>query len=169
MSTTLKAILIIGALVVSGCTNPDRFGAGGPGGAGGIGVAGLGGPSDPTSPAYFQATIGDTVLFAVDQHNLTSEAQATLARQADWLIANAGYTALIEGHADEQGTRLYNISLGERRANSVREYLISRGVAAGRVSTISYGKERPLAVCSDESCWSRNRRSVTVVATGLTG
>jgi peptidoglycan-associated lipoprotein len=165
MTTILKAALLIGALALAACQNPDRFGAGAGDGAGGTGIdqSALGGVNDPRSPAYFKATIGDTVRFAVDQHTLTPEAQTTLAAQAQWLAENPGYAALIEGHADEQGTRIYNIALGERRANSVREFLISRGVSASRITTISYGKERPIAVCDNESCWSQNRRAVTVL------
>ena len=125
-----------------------------------------GDPSNPASPAYFAATVGDRILFEVDQSTLNTTAQAILARQAEWLNANPEYTATIEGHADEQGTRVYNFNLGERRANSVREYLISRGVAANRLQTISYGKERPLEICSEEACYEKNRRAVTVLAVG---
>ena len=169
MISMMKAATLVAVIGLAACTNPDRYGAGGAGGAGGLGgidVAGLGGVNDPTSPAYFQQTIGDKVHFAVDQHTLSGEAQATLARQAEWLVANPAYAALIEGHADEQGTRIYNINLGERRANAVREFLISRGVAAGRITTISYGKERPLAVCAEEACYAQNRRAVTVITAG---
>ena len=164
--TITKALLLIGALGLAACTNPDRF-ADGAGGAGGAGYGdAAGGVNDPNSPAYFNQTIGNMVHFAVDQHTLSGEAQQILAQQAEWLVSHPGYMALIEGHADEQGTRAYNIALGDRRANSVREFLISRGVAAGRITTISYGKERPLAVCSDENCYSQNRRAVTVITAG---
>ena len=90
----------------------------------------------------------------------------TLDGQAQWLLANASYLAVIEGHADEQGTREYNVALGARRANAVREYLILRGVPESRLRTISYGKERPIAVCSEESCYGQNRRAVTVISAG---
>ncbi|MBA4324974.1 MAG: peptidoglycan-associated lipoprotein, partial [Rhodobacter sp.] len=83
-----------------------------------------------------------------------------------WLNQNPGYAAIIEGHADEQGTREYNLALGARRAAAVQNFLISQGVAANRLRTISYGKERPIKVCSDEACWSQNRRSVTVLSAG---
>ncbi len=89
--------------------------------------------------------------------------------QAQWLMTNSDYLAIIEGHADEQGTREYNLALGARRANAVREYLISRGVPASRLQTISYGKERPIAVCSDEACYSQNRRAVTVISVASLG
>ena len=122
--------------------------------------------ADPASPAFFRDSVGDRVLFTVDQSALDDAARATLEAQAGWLAANPGYTAVIEGHADEQGTREYNLALGARRANSVQEYLVSRGVAPGRLSTVSFGKERPIEVCSEEACYARNRRAVTVLATG---
>jgi len=162
-----KALLLIAVLGLAACANPNRFGgAGGPGGAGGIDAGGLGSPSDPRSVAYFNQTIGDRVLFAVDQSNLDAQAQQTLIQQAQWLNANTQYSAIIEGHADEQGTREYNLALGERRANAVREFLISQGVAGSRLRTISYGKERPVQICSDESCYRQNRRAVTVLSAG---
>jgi peptidoglycan-associated lipoprotein len=126
----------------------------------------IGSASDPASPLYFSQTIGDRVLFVVDQSTLTPQAMATLDGQAQWLLTNSSYLAVIEGHADEQGTREYNVALGARRANAVREYLISKGVPASRLRTISYGKERPISLCSDESCYSQNRRAVTVISVG---
>jgi len=163
-----KAILMVLAMGLAACTNPGRFGAGGAGGADGSGFnsANLGGANDPSSPAYFQQTIGDRVLFAVDQSTLSPEATQILTQQARWLSNNTEFTALIEGHADEQGTREYNLALGARRANSVMEYLVSQGVSPSRLKTITYGKERPLAICSDEACYSQNRRAVTVIAAG---
>ena len=126
----------------------------------------LGAASDPTSPAYFNQVVGDRVLFAVDQSTPDAQAQATLDAQAQWLLSNTEYTVLIEGHADEQGTREYNLALGARRAAAVRDYLVSQGVPANRLTTISYGKERPLEICSNESCYRQNRRAVSVVAFG---
>ena len=167
--TILKMAVAAVALVALGaCTSADRFGAGSGDAAGGFGANGglAGSASDPTSPAFFNETIGDRVLFAVDQSTLTPEAQAVLDQQAVWLTQNGEYRALIEGHAYEQGTREYNLALGARRASAVQNDLISRGVAPGRVQTISYGKERPLAICSDESCYSQNRRAVTVITAG---
>jgi peptidoglycan-associated lipoprotein len=168
MTYVTKALLVVAVLATAACNaNANRFGgAGGAGGAGGIGVDGLGSPSDPTSVAYFNQTIGDRVLFAVDQSTLTPEGQAVLRQQAVWLMNNPGYTALVEGHADEQGTREYNVALGARRASAVQDFLVTQGVAPNRLRTISYGKERPLAVCSDETCWSQNRRAVTVLSAG---
>ncbi|TCP41719.1 peptidoglycan-associated lipoprotein Pal [Rhodovulum marinum] len=166
MTPISKTLLVVAALAVAGCSNPDRFGMGA-GGAGGAGAYGaLGAASDPTTVAYFNQTIGDRVLFAVDQSTLSDTARATLDGQARWLTDNPAYTAIVEGHADEQGTREYNLALGARRANAVQEYLVSRGVSPNRLRTVSYGKERPLEICSDEACYSKNRRAVTVVAAG---
>ena len=178
MNKFLVAVILVGALGLGACTRPDRFGAGADGGAGGsgglggtggIGQTGLGGANDPTSPAYFSQTIGDRVLFVVDQSTLTPEGIATLSGQARWLTTNSDYLAIIEGHADEQGTQEYNVALSARRANAVREYLISQGVSGTRMRTIPYGKERPIALCSEESCYSQNRRAVTVISIGATG
>jgi len=118
------------------------------------------------SPEFFQASVGDRVLFEVDQATLNPEAQSILNAQAAWLLQNAEFQTLIEGHADEQGTREYNLALGARRANAVQEYLISKGVAQNRLSVVTYGKERPLEICSTEACWSKNRRAVSVVSVG---
>lgn len=167
MSRLLTVALMVGALAISGCTRPDRFGGAGADGAGGVAGADNiqpGSPNDPASPAYFSQTIGDRVFFAVDQSSLTQEAMQTLDGQAQWLMSNPNYLIVIEGHADETGTREYNVALGARRANSAREYLISRGVPGNRLRTISYGKERPVATCASESCWSQNRRAVTVIS-----
>lgn len=165
------AVLLIGALGLTACTNPNKYGAGADAyGAGGAGAgAGItpGSASDPASPAYFQANVGDRVLFPVDQSSLTSEARATLDGQASWLANNTAFNATIEGHADEQGTREYNLALGARRANAVQEYLMSRGVAGTRLKTVSYGKERPIEICSEEACYAQNRRAVTVLQAGL--
>ncbi|MCZ4261037.1 MAG: peptidoglycan-associated lipoprotein Pal [Limimaricola soesokkakensis] len=180
MNKYLTASILVGALALSACTRPDRFGGGAGAGADGMGAgAGMGagfdqsaigqgglGAGNPNSPEYFAQSIGDRVLFAVDQSTLSSEAMATLDGQAQWLMTNTDYLAVIEGHADEQGTREYNVALGARRANAAREYLISRGVPASRLRTISYGKERPVATCSDPSCYAQNRRAVTVIAAG---
>ncbi len=170
MTYLSKTMILVAGLALAACTNPDRFedqaGLGGGGFGAGAG-AGAGSVSDPTSPAYFQQAIGDRVLFAVDQSTLSPAAQATLDRQAGWLMTNRDFTAVIEGHADEQGTREYNLALGARRANAVQEYLVSRGVAGNRLRAVSYGKERPIEICSNESCYAKNRRAVTVLAAGL--
>ena len=112
---------------------------------------------------YFIKNIGDVVLFEVDNSGLTALAKLTLDKQADWLSINNGYQVLIEGHTDEQGTRDYNLALGARRAQIVKEYLISRGVDPSNISIVTYGKERPIENCSAEVCWSQNRRAVTIV------
>ena len=116
--------------------------------------------------AYFNQTIGDRVLFPVDQSSLTPEARQILTQQAQWLNRQRDRSFTIEGHADEQGTREYNLALGARRANAVEEFLISQGVSANRMRTVSYGKERPIAVCSSEDCYAQNRRAVTVISGG---
>ena len=121
-------------------------------------LAGLGATAED-----FRNTAGDTVLFSQDQATLGVEARATLVRQAEWLKRNGSFSSVVEGHSDEQGTREYNLALGARRAAATRDFLISRGVAGNRLKTISYGKERPVAVCDDISCWSQNRRAVTVL------
>lgn len=171
MNRILTASLLISTLAVTACTNPDRFGSDGLGAGASAGAnTGIvpGSASDPGSTAYFQQTVGDRVLFAVDQSNLTTEGRATLDGQAAWLLTNTEYQAVIEGHADEQGTREYNLALGARRANAAQEYLISKGVPASRLRVVSYGKERPIEICSNEACYAKNRRAVTVLAGGLT-
>ncbi|RME16808.1 MAG: peptidoglycan-associated lipoprotein Pal [Alphaproteobacteria bacterium] len=170
MNKLTIAVMLVAALGLASCDKSSRFGGGDGAGAGaGAGDFVAGSPSDPTSPAYFSQTIGDRVLFAVDQSTLSPEAQAILIKQAAWLNENPEYNAIIEGHADEQGTREYNIALGARRASAVQGFLIDHGVAPNRLKTISYGKERPLAICSDESCYAQNRRAVTVLTAGGAG
>ncbi|MCV6595816.1 MAG: peptidoglycan-associated lipoprotein Pal [Mangrovicoccus sp.] len=153
-----RFILVLACLGLAACTQP-----------GGQATAPAQPSADPTSAAYFQSSVGDRVLFPVNEATLSPAARGTLEAQARWLIDNPSYRALIEGHADEQGTREYNLALGARRAAAVQEFLVARGVADGRVETVTFGKERPLAICSDESCYARNRRAVTVVATGGAG
>jgi peptidoglycan-associated lipoprotein len=148
------------ALLMSACAkNPggDVGGLGGLGGGGGVTSA------TPGSPQDFVVNVGDRVFFDTDSTELSTTARATLDKQAVWLNQNPRYAFIIEGHADERGTREYNIALGARRAATTRDYLVAHGVAANRMRTISYGKERPVAVCNDISCWSQNRRAVTVL------
>ncbi len=163
MKHFVTATLLVSALALTACDKNSRFGQDGALGAAGAAGA-LGSVSDPTSPAYFNAVVGDRVLFEVDQSTLTAAAQGVLTQQATWLTQNPEYSAIIEGHADEQGTREYNLALGARRASAVQAYLIDRGVAPTRLKTVSYGKERPLEICSDEACYSQNRRAVTVLS-----
>ncbi|APX12099.1 peptidoglycan-associated lipoprotein Pal [Tateyamaria omphalii] len=172
MKLRTSMLMLCAALGVAACTDPARLGGAGAGNDpfanGAAGGVVPGSASDPASPAYFQQAVGDRVLFAVDQSTLTPEGRATLDGQAVWLLQNADFTAVIEGHADEQGTREYNLALGARRADAARAYLVSQGVQPGRLQVVSYGKERPIEVCSEEACYAKNRRAVTVLAGGLT-
>jgi peptidoglycan-associated lipoprotein len=127
---------------------------------------GRGGPRVPAKPGSkrdFAQNVGDIVYFSTDSSDLTPEAIQTLRLQAKWLNQYPAYTITIEGHADERGTREYNIALGARRATSVRSFLSRSGVNPRRIRTVSFGKERPVAVCNDISCWSQNRRAQTVL------
>ena len=124
------------------------------------------GQAVPGSEQDFAVNVGDRVFFAEDQSTLSPEAQETLRRQAAWLAQYPNVMVQVEGHADERGTREYNISLSARRATAASEFLIAQGVAAKRVSSIAYGKERPAALCDAEQCWSQNRRAVTVITGG---
>lgn len=121
------------------------------------------GPVVPGTPREFSTVAGDRVYFSTDSSQLSSQAQTTLRGQARWLAGYPAYTITLEGHADERGTREYNIALGARRATAVRSYLAGLGINSSRMRTVSYGKERPVAVCDDISCWSQNRRSVTAL------
>ena len=143
--------ILIAALAAAGCASRPNEQAQGSGAA------------TPGSQQDFVVNVGDRVFFESDSSELTQQSLATLEKQAQWLQAYNQYTFTIEGHADERGTREYNIALGARRAAAVREYFIAHGVAAQRMKTISYGKERPVAVCNDISCWSQNRRAVIVL------
>ncbi|RZL04680.1 MAG: peptidoglycan-associated lipoprotein Pal, partial [Rubrivivax sp.] len=120
----------------------------------------------PGSAEDLRVNVGDTVHFALDQYNIEAGDQAVLQRQAAWLQKYPAVRITVEGHADERGTREYNLALGARRANAVKEALVSQGVSAGRVETVSYGKERPICTESSDSCWSQNRRGVTTVSGG---
>ena len=124
---------------------------------------GMAGAATPGSQQDFVVNVGDRVFFDSDQTELSQQAINTLEKQAQWMQQYPRYTFTIEGHADERGTREYNIALGAKRAQSVRNFLVSRGISASRMRTISYGKERPVAVCNNISCWSQNRRAVTVL------
>jgi peptidoglycan-associated lipoprotein len=145
------------ALSLAACAhNPsDDLTAGGPGAAG---------VAAPGSVQEFNTAIGDRVFFDSDSSELSATATATLDKQAAWLTQYANYAFVVEGHADERGTREYNFALGQRRAETVKAYLIAKGIPSQRMKTISYGKERPVAVCDDISCWSQNRRVVTVLS-----
>jgi peptidoglycan-associated lipoprotein len=157
MKNKYLSLLFASFLVISGCET-------------------IGGSSSSDSPSYeygdsrqanlqgyLQNEIGDRIYFETDKHNINSASAFTLESQANWLKSTPGFQIIIEGHCDERGTREYNLALGERRANSVKEFLVSLGVEPGRVTIISYGKERPSAEGSTSESWAENRRAVTVV------
>ena len=159
LSTALRfAAMVFFVVVVAACSRSSND-AVGLTGAGNLGPGG----GAPGSQQEFIVTVGDRVFFETDSSSLTNEAMATLDKQAAWLNQYQNYRVLIEGHADERGTREYNIALGARRANVVVNYLVSKGVNGQRITNQSFGKERPVAICNDISCWSQNRRAVTVV------
>jgi len=157
-AAAIRALRLAGfvalALTAAGCANRsnDQLQAGA-------------GYAAPGSQQDFVVNVGDRVFFESDSTELSPQSVATLEKQAQWLATYGQYSFTVEGHADERGTREYNIALGAKRAEIVRDYLISRGIQAQRMRTISYGKERPVAVCNDISCWSQNRRAVTVLNT----
>ena len=129
-----------------------------------LGAYGKGTPATPGSTRDFSQNVGDIVYFSTDSTDLTPEAQQTLTGQARWLQKYAQYSITIEGHADERGTREYNIGLGAKRAETVKTFLARNGIPSSRIRTVSFGKERPVAVCNDISCWSQNRRAQTVLS-----
>ena len=145
------AAVLAAALSMGACANKN------------VGTDAMASTATPGSQQDFVVNVGDRVFFESDQTDLSPQAIATLEKQAQWLQTYNRYSFTIEGHADERGTREYNIALGARRAQSVRSFLASRGIDSSRMRTISYGKERPVAVCNDISCWSQNRRAVTVL------
>ena len=147
------AAILVAALAISACANKPAEDA----------QASAAGAATPGSQQDFVVNVGDRVFFETDSTELTTQSRAILDKQAQWLQQYGNYTFTIEGHADERGTREYNIALGARRAQTVRDYLVARGIQVARMRTVSYGKERPVAVCNDISCWSQNRRAVTVL------
>ncbi len=164
--------LLLSAALMAGCsqkpidipTTPDMgFSGGGAGGVGGTGLDGAGAITGGTLPG---TSISDRVLFSVDQSTLSPEAIGTLNAQIGWLTQNPTLPITIEGHADERGTRDYNFQLGSSRASAVRNYLVTQGIPDSRISIITYGRERPVATCPEESCFAQNRRAVTVVTGG---
>ncbi len=156
LRTARLTAAFVAALAISACANRPQDNA--------YDAQANAGVTTPGSQQDFVVNVGDRVFFETDSSNLSPQARATLDKQAQWLNNYQQYSQFtIEGHADERGTREYNIALGARRAQAVRDYLSSRGIAPSRMHTISYGKERPVAVCNDISCWSQNRRAVTVL------
>jgi peptidoglycan-associated lipoprotein len=148
--------------VLGGCSSKSGLGS-----MGGNSAVSEFGEISQSSIEYFTETVGNTILFEVNKSTLQPDTIVNLQAQARWLEQNSSIPITIEGHADEQGTREYNLALGARRATSVRNFLVSQGIPESRLSIVTYGKERPIEVCSMEKCWSQNRRSVTVVAGGL--
>ena len=151
-------IALVASLAIAGCASKKT-----PNNAADLGLGGGAGSATPGSAQDFTVNVGDRIFFDTDSSAIRADAQQTLARQAQWLNKYRQYAIVIEGHADERGTREYNLALGARRAAATRDYLIGQGVAGNRLKTISYGKERPVAVCDDISCWSQNRRAVTTL------
>ena len=162
MNLKIVSLVFSLLLLLAGCTSKNGLG-----GLDGSDPARDFGEISQSSIEYFTERVGDTILFEVNKSSLQPETIATLQAQADWLQQNTSIPVTIEGHADEQGTREYNLALGARRATSVRNFLVSQGISESRLSIVTYGKERPIEVCSMEKCWSKNRRSVTVVSGGL--
>ena len=156
-----KLLCLAAALVlVSAC---DTLGLGdGSGDANGNGNGKMG-AAKPGTQEELVVNVGDRVFFQLNKSDLSSEARATLDRQAAWLKKYSAVKVTLEGHADERGTREFNLALGERRATAAKNYLVAAGISAARVKTISYGKERPAVVGSNEAAWAQNRRAVTVV------
>ena len=161
-SSASKIALILplaAMLAITGCSRKQKL----PDNANQLGLANN---AQPGTTQDFTVNVGDRVFFTTDSSTLTPEARAILDKQSVWLNKYGTYTITIEGHADERGTREYNLALGARRAAATKDYLATRGVARSRMQTISFGKERPVAVCNDISCWSQNRRAVTVLGGG---
>lgn len=150
----MAALVLVSACDTTGMNDGD---------AGANGAGGKAGAARPGTQEDLVVNVGDRVFFTLNESTLSSEAQATLDRQSAWLKKYPNVKVTVEGHCDERGTREYNLALGERRATAAKNYLVAAGIAATRVSTVSYGKERPAVVGSNEAAWAQNRRSVSVV------
>jgi peptidoglycan-associated lipoprotein len=157
LTTNPVIIAMVAALAIAGCASKKT-----PNSAADLGLGA--GAASPGSAQDFTVNVGDRIFFDTDSSAIRADAQGTLTRQAQWLNKYPTYAIQIEGHADERGTREYNLALGARRAAATRDFLVARGVAANRLRTISFGKEKPVAVCDDISCWSQNRRAVTALS-----
>ncbi len=155
-----KIIAILAALLlVAACESKTETATVSPGGD-----RPIGGPQTPGSQGDFTVNVGDHTFFEYDSFALTPQARTTLAKQAQWLKQYGQWRVTVEGHCDERGTREYNLALGERRASAIKAFLVSQGIPANRLRTISYGKERPEVLGSDESSYAKNRRGVTVLS-----
>ncbi|MFH5924509.1 peptidoglycan-associated lipoprotein Pal [Roseomonas xinghualingensis] len=160
----VKILGALGALaLLSACSSDEASNAAATGAGGSGGVVGAAGSVRPGSQEDLVANVGDRVFFETDSSQVQGEGRGTLQRQAGWLNRYPQVQVYVEGHADERGTREYNLALGQRRANSARDLLVAGGVSSQRIQTISYGKDRPAALGSDESAWAQNRRAVTTV------
>ncbi|MCM2473365.1 peptidoglycan-associated lipoprotein Pal [Rhizobium sp. CG5] len=157
LATNPVIVAIAMTLALAGCASKKNL----PNSASELGLGA--GAATPGSTQDFTVNVGDRIFFDTDSSSIRADAQGILSRQAQWLAKYPQYAITVEGHADERGTREYNLALGARRAAATRDFLASQGVPAQRMKTISYGKERPVAVCDDISCWSQNRRAVTVL------
>ncbi|MEI5678791.1 MULTISPECIES: peptidoglycan-associated lipoprotein Pal [unclassified Mesorhizobium] len=157
LATNPVVIALMMSLAIAGCASKKT-----PNSAADLGLGGAG-AATPGSAQDFTVNVGDRIFFDTDSSSIRADAQGILSRQAQWLNKYGNYAIVVEGHADERGTREYNLALGARRAAAARDFLVARGVASNRLKTISYGKERPVAVCDDISCWSQNRRAVTTL------
>ncbi len=177
MRFKVLAILAAAALIAGCETAPEETAAtSGAGGSGQPAVSSTQGSAQaervgpvPGSKEDFVVNVGDRVFFDFDKYDITPEAQGVLKKQAAWLSVYPNVIVTVEGHCDERGTREYNLALGERRANAVKDYLSALGIARTRVKTISYGKERPVALGHDDAAWSQNRRGVTMLSEGVPG
>ncbi|OXT02615.1 peptidoglycan-associated lipoprotein [Notoacmeibacter marinus] len=158
LSRNPAMIALVGALALTGCASKKNV----PNSPADLGLNGAG-SAQPGTSQDFTVNVGDRIFFDTNSSVIRADAQQTLAKQAQWLGQYPNYSITVEGHADERGTREFNIGLGARRAAAARDFLVSRGVSSNRIGTVSYGKERPVAVCDDISCWSQNRRAVTVL------
>jgi len=167
MTRRIFAVAIVISVGLSGCASKREAVAPAPAeSTAAPAVVDSGSSIRPGSSEDFRVNVGDTVHFDYDRYNVGAEAQATLQRQAAWLNKYPAVMLAIEGHCDERGTREYNLALGARRAQAIKEYLVSQGVSTNRLDTISYGKERPACAESTESCWSQNRRGVSAIRSG---
>ena len=156
MTKNPMVLALVAGLALAGCASKKV-----PNNAADLGLGAN--SATPGSSQDFTLNVGDRIFFDTDSSAIRADAQQTLTRQAQWLNQYGNYAITIEGHADERGTREYNIALGARRAAATRDFLVARGVPATRLRTMSYGKERPVAVCDDSSCQTQNRRAVTVL------